>query len=708
MTATFLRVDLVHGAGAPEAPPGSQPSDLASELFQVLYGNPDDPLVRGGLGIPTRRWELGDPSQGARFPALQRSRALHAATFLFIDDAFVLRPRAGEWVDQLVASSLDNGGQDGTDGVHRILPVALTRNAFNLGDRLSALNHIRFFEVADPAAARRRLRRYALHALCRLLGDAESEGGRPGGTSTQERLFLSHAKRDGESIARAFKAWIEHDEMLNTFFDARDLPAGASFSSELERGIASTSLLAIQTDAYAASPWCRREVLWCKQQGRPVVVVNALSEGEQRSFPYLGNVPVVRWPDETGIEPAVERVLLETARFRYFREKGRHLQRLGWLPGSTCTLSASPPELLHLLPEDLRGGNRLVVYPDPPLGIEELDLLRRAAPGLTLVTPTFAMLPVRKPGEPRSLEGCRIGLSISDNRDLAARGFSKAHLSAAVVELSGHLLAQGATLVYGGFLQPPEAPAAGGPPGPNFTQSLMELVHQHNRLPELAVPRIRNYSAWPHYLQASTAWRAANFKDIEIIEIAPPGTAAALVEGGTVSASSRSDGPEYLYVLSESLRAMRRRMNAEIEARILVGGKLAHYRGFMPGILEEALLALERGIPLYVIGAFGGCAEAVGRALLGESPECLTENFQRASTPWLSALLVYADTCALKAGEPRPVDYEAGVRRLHEVGPAGCRNGLSAAESQRLLESDDLEEVIRLVLLGLTKVRAAT
>lgn len=31
-----------------------------------------------------------------------------------------------------------------------------------------------------------------------------------------------------------------------------------------------------------------------KRAGAPMVVAHAVTEGEERSFPYLGNVPVVR------------------------------------------------------------------------------------------------------------------------------------------------------------------------------------------------------------------------------------------------------------------------------------------------------------------------------------------------------------------------------------------------------------------------------
>ena len=52
---------------------------------------------------------------------------------------------------------------------------------------------------------------------------------------------------------------------------------------------------------------------------------------------------------------------------------------------------------------------------------------------------------------------------------------------------------------------------------------------------------------------------------------------------------------------------MRRTMLAQTNARILLGGRVENYKGVMPGIAEEALLSLQVGQPLFLLGGFGGC-----------------------------------------------------------------------------------------------------
>src|SRR5207248_4880563 len=57
------------------------------------------------------------------------------------------------------------------------------------------------------------------------------------------------------------------------------------------------AVLTIATTNYSARPWCRTELLIAKEQRKPVVVVDGLQGIEVRSFPYLGNVPLLAWKE---------------------------------------------------------------------------------------------------------------------------------------------------------------------------------------------------------------------------------------------------------------------------------------------------------------------------------------------------------------------------------------------------------------------------
>lgn len=55
-----------------------------------------------------------------------------------------------------------------------------------------------------------------------------------------------------------------------------------------------SAVVAVHTDSYSSREWCRREIIEAKRWNVPLVVANCIHDLDERSFPYLGNVPVVR------------------------------------------------------------------------------------------------------------------------------------------------------------------------------------------------------------------------------------------------------------------------------------------------------------------------------------------------------------------------------------------------------------------------------
>ena len=125
----------------------------------------------------------------------------------------------------------------------------------------------------------------------------------------------------------------------------------------------------------------------------PIAVLAAIQHGEARSFPYLGNVPVVCWHGKASLPVVVSVLLDEVLRDRYFPERVRAicLQRGISMKHQVFTY---PPELFTVLShrvETLAAGGKLgcYLYPDPPLGAEELRMLRQFDPTIDPVTPTI-------------------------------------------------------------------------------------------------------------------------------------------------------------------------------------------------------------------------------------------------------------------------------------------------------------------------------
>ena len=193
-------------------------------------------------------------------------------------------------------------------------------------------------------------------------------------------VFLSHSAHDihGASVAKNIRDWLHNHSAVSSFFAPHDIPAGMSFDTVIRRSIRDSAMAVIHTDSYSSREWCRHEVLDAKRHGAPMVVIDCLQTVDERSFPYLGNVPVIRMdPTNTDTIPMVAGLLLEEV-FKFYL--WRHSTKfLGRSSPRVIFLDRSP-ELISLatLPDTSDGKTRMVVYPDPPLGASEMNLLSNA------------------------------------------------------------------------------------------------------------------------------------------------------------------------------------------------------------------------------------------------------------------------------------------------------------------------------------------
>jgi hypothetical protein len=293
------------------------------------------------------------------------------------------------------------------------------------------------------------------------------------------KLFISHSKhgREGTVIATELRDYGRQHLPVATFYDSNDIAAGSNFEKEIQANVADSAMLVVHTNTYSEREWCRKEVLFAKHYGCPVLVINAVTVGEDRLFPYLGNGPTVRWPFDSPrrCEIVMDAALREVLRNAHFLEHVRTLKQAGLLP-DTCVQIGTAPEMLtyrNLLKAKKcdRATRSVLLYPDPPLGDEEIEVLEDLNPdNLTFTTPTAIVAQADPSKGPTPLKGKLIGLSISNPPDLAERGMNLVHLEDAMVECARYLLVQGASLGYGGDLRP------GG-----FTTILFALVRTHNR-----------------------------------------------------------------------------------------------------------------------------------------------------------------------------------------------------------------------------------
>jgi hypothetical protein len=272
-----------------------------------------------------------------------------------------------------------------------------------------------------------------------------------------------------------------------------------------------------------------------------------------------------------------------------------------------------------------------------------------------------------------------IGISISNSPDMKMLGLGNGHLRDAMTEVATYLMSSGDDLAYGGDLR-----------GNGFTWTLLELASRYTRQPSAFIShshndqelvdelveqlrRVVNYFAWPVHIRMtndkldSLAGEVDNVAVLKFLDM--EGDPMTMERRREIPTSEPDDA-----MWAEGLTAMRRTMQGEIDARILLGGRVDDYKGRMPGVAEEALLSLRSEQPVFLLGGFGGCtrdiAETIGLAdtLAGSRPR------------W--------------QGRPEFEDY----------GPESLNNSLSVEENRVLAQTPYIDQWLPLLLRGLRRL----
>jgi len=602
---------------------------------------------------------------------------------------------------------------------HRFFPVQLDETAWGFDDRLARTNFVRAFAEADSRKRDELVVRRLVVELSRYLqgqywqqlkDELAPELMTTIGTANEDsapvKLFLSHAKADIDTdpkVAKALIAYLNQEQPVRAWVDSGDIQTGSAFDTAIANGIKTSSVLCVLTDHYSTRSWCRKEIILAKQYWRPVVVIAAFSEQEVRSFPYLGNVPVLRWPclhahqspeerekaNQSAAVSAVDLVLKETLRHLHAKVLLKQAQS----PGDF--ILARPPELLSVLRAK---GSSMVLYPDPPLGAEEIALLSETE------VPTTT--PLSRLAAERPLKGTQVALSMSESTDIQHFGFDDLHFRNAMSEISRYLLLKGATLVYGGHL---------GDEG--YTQALFELVRAHHCLAGIdPVERIVNTIGWPlpydqrlvaQYRQVASLKRIERPADLNLC----PGKAVA--DAVETEPFPGDQSAEHRYCWARGMTTMRESQVAKesgIAARVILGGKFGPpkqgpgsdekwYAGRIPGVLEEVVLSAQAGQPVFLIGAFGGAAALAIDLLEGKDRPEATWEYQRRA-PNAEAMRALYDRC----GQPW-WDYPEMVDLLRQTGPTGINPLLTEDENRELFHTRNISRMVALILIGLSRLQ---
>jgi hypothetical protein len=260
------------------------------------------------------------------------------------------------------------------------------------------------------------------------------------------------------------------------------------------------------------------------------------------------------------------------------------------------------------------------------------------------------------------LRGKTIAFSTSEVDDPGTLDLLPLHQRDLVGELARNLFAGEARIAYGGDFR------RGG-----FTELLVEVQRAHASVTGTASPRIISYlterlpaEERAHYVDA------VRFVDIKFIDIER-------VEDDSAAASARSQ--------AKSQRAMRSEIARDVMAFVAVGGRTSGHAGWRPGIAEEIAAAVAAGKPIYLVGGFGGTAGWYANAV-----------FLGRELPNAPALPELGEETT--GGLALPSEDEV-VRALRGQ---MLRNGLTQVENAQLARTVDADEIVALVLSGLSKI----
>lgn len=614
-------------------------------LYHLLCRNANEPLV-DGLDIPV--YFQTNQENGEIIDVRKGINADKVIVLLLVDVCMFNSFDWTNYIDLLV--------KEDKAGTVKVLPVALCQYAFNINHELGKQQYIRLKNYDIRDCWQEFLIRF-YDNLIRTICDSKEK----------LQIFISHTKKDEDSLgvekAKELKTYLRSDTKLNSFYDANDIIDGYSFGDQIEEHVKKSLLVILETSTYSDREWCRIETIVGKEYHVPTVVVSLFNGTIPRTFPYLGNTPKIRF-DKNWDE--VICLLLRTALDKYYEE--RYLEKFKLADSKIIPMM---PEFINIGKVD---GVNQILYPEPPLGNEELEVVKRQFPTITFNTPSQIF------SASRFLDGKKVAISVSESPDASTLGIGKAMFEDLSVELARHLLISGAHLVYGGDLRP------GG-----FTELFKDLTYQYGIYEKDKMLRnyFTNYLAWPIYIGMSPTTQA-EYKSCRVIcqKATIPNSIPTDLHDIMVPPTS----VENLYYWAESLRAMRQEMEANIDARIILGGRVTGFKGYLPGLYEEAINAANAKHPIYLLGGFGGAALRLIKLIKGETTSeklfeecCSNRSYQE--------FVSYLDK------EKGEMNFKALDFFVNNMGV--LNNGLSSRENERLFVTTNVTEIIALVLKGL-------
>ncbi|MEN5059032.1 hypothetical protein [Sphingobacterium kitahiroshimense] len=627
--------------------------EIYTDMYHLLCRNPECPLT-DGIDIPVFLRTGGD---GQEIPKITLNQSSKNVILLLVDEFMYCCSLWKVYIQYLLSVTDDNT---------KIYPISLFKHAYDINSVLKTQQFItlKSFSIKENW---NEFQTRIFDILIRFI---------TGKDSNKLKLFISHSKKElynlGEIKAKELRDFLRTDTKLDSFFDANDIVDGYDFENQIKENVEKSLFIILETNTYAEREWCRIEALAGKRNRVPGIVVSLFNGIVKRGFPYIGNVPVIRYNDNW-VE--VINLLLRTALDQYYQEKLLTEVRASIAPDDYCILPFAP----ELLSFSLIDKTKKILYPEPPLGSEEIDFLKIFDDGASFMTPMQAFSEVSQ-----SLKDRNIAISISESDDIQKYGGDEALLRDITIELSRHILVAGGKLVYGGDLRQQ-----------GFTELFVDLSYQYGQheKTDRDTKYFTNYFAWPIHLNL-TKTHESDFEHsrVSIMKVEAPKECPAHTINNFVAPNS----PENSFLWAKSLTKMRLQMEENVNARILLGGRTHGFKGRYAGVFEEFIITQNKEHPIYLLGGFGGASKAIVDIIEGNIPEAYLFEEANKDLSYKDFFHYYNEKEDLD-----PIDYTKVYNEVQNDGISGLRNGLSDEENRLLFYSTNVLEIVALILKGL-------
>ena len=276
-----------------------------------------------------------------------------------------------------------------------------------------------------------------------------------------------------------------------------------------------------------------------------------------------------------------------------------------------------------------------------------------------------------------------IAISVSNSENLYELGLDEQHLNDISIELARYIISNDGTALYGGDLREN-----------GFTKYFEELSSQYTRNDDDRHAFI-NYFAHPFLNKIDKKFeRDFKSKRIRLKKISCPEHINFDFDKNYQPTNEVNDR----YIFAECFRVLREKMTEDCDAKIIIGGKLSNYLGYIPGVLEEAIYQIESKKPLYIVGGFGGVTNEISKLILGESSTILSNQSQY-NSQFLQDFKMFVND------KYKFIDYDF-INNLFSgfnLKTLSTNNFLTENENRRLFISKNIHEITYLIMKGMNK-----